>query len=203
MTHYYESKIKQARFVYLFKETIKKFLIRMKLNNNRWKSLFLFCAGIFVGTAFCMKWMEADLWANGEKFTIPGLELFYTKEKMYNIFSGLDTHVRTILRYHLYFDFAFMAGVYPGITSLCMMARQKSASLLRKRLLTILAWFQLLAWSGDVVENYYLLSWIEEPVIGHEFRLYHFIVGSKWVIALSGVLLSIPLILLRKRNKSF
>jgi len=170
----------------------------MKLNNIRWQSLFLFGAGVFIGSAFCMKWMEDDLWANGEEVTILGLELFYPREKMVTIFSGLDTHVRTILRYLLYFDFAFMAGVYPGIISLCMMARKKTASPFLKRLLIIIAWFQLFAWSGDIIENYYLLSWIQEPVIGNELVLYHFIVGTKWVIALSGALLSVPLILIRK-----
>ena len=173
----------------------------MNLSYNRWKSLFLFGAGVFIGTAFCMKWMEDDLWTNGEKFTILGLELFYPREKVVSILGGLDTRVRTVLRYHLYFDFAFMTGVYPGITSLCMMAREKLSSPLLKRIVYTVAWFQLLAWAGDIVENYYLLSWIQKPVIGNEFRLYHFIVGTKWVIALAGVLLSIPFVLSGKKNE--
>src|SRR3979490_3145055 len=97
----------------------------MNLSYRRWKKLFLFCLGLSAGTAFCMKWMETDLWVNGEKFTIMGLELFYTKEKVMTVLAGLDGHVRTILNYHLHFDFAFMAGIYPGITALCMIAGEK------------------------------------------------------------------------------
>jgi hypothetical protein len=172
----------------------------MNLSYNHWKKLFLFGLGLFLGTAFCMKWMESDFVFNGEKFTIMGLELFYSKEKIIGIFNGLDARVQTILRYHLYFDFAFMAGVYPGITSLCMLAREKADSPGMKKILYTAAWLQLLAWAGDIMENYYLLSWIQSPVIGNEFGLYHFIVGAKWVIALTGVLLSVLFIFRKKEN---
>lgn len=172
----------------------------MNLSYRHWKSLFLFGAGLLIGAAFCMKWMEDDLRVNGEKFTILGLELFYSKEKVAGILRNLNDHVQTILRYHLFFDFAFMAGVYPCITSLCMMARKKLASPILKRILFAIAWFQLLAWAFDIIENYYLLSWIQEPRIGNEFVLYHFIVGAKWIIALMGVLLAIPFVVRRKKN---
>jgi hypothetical protein len=172
----------------------------MNLSYYRWKRLFLFGLGLFTGAAFCMKWMEEDLWVNNEKFTILGLELFYSAEKVENILSALDSRVQTILRYHLYFDFAFMAGVYPGITSLCMMAREKIISSRLKKVLYLLAAFQLLAWSADIIENYYLLQWIKEPVIGNEFGWYHGIVAAKWIIALAGVLFSVPVVL---RKKSF
>lgn len=171
----------------------------MNLRYYRWKRLFLFGLGIFMGTAFCMKWMEDDLWVNNDKFTILGLELFYTREKLQGIFSALDYRVQTILRYHLYFDFAFMAGVYPGITSLCMMAREKIASRRAKKILFTLAALQLLAWGADIMENYYLLTWIKEPVLEKEFQWYHIIVAAKWIIALAGALVSVPIVLRKKR----
>ena len=174
----------------------------MNLSYKQWKGLFFFGLGLFLGTAFCMKWMEDDLWVDGGKFTITGLELFYPKEKVISVLSNLDTRVRTILQYHLWFDFAFMAGVYPGITSLCMMAREKVMSSLLKGILYVVAWLQLLAWAGDIIENYYLLSWIQKPEIGNEFIFYHFVVGAKWVIALAGVLLPIPFLLRRKKIES-
>jgi hypothetical protein len=173
----------------------------MNLSYYRWKRLFLFGLGLSIGTAFCMKWMEDDLVLNNEKFTILGLELFYTKEKLQGILSVLDDRVQTILRYHLYFDFAFMSGVYPGISSLCMMAREKAASFRLRKILYILAALQLLAWAADILENYYLLRWINEPVIGKEFDWYHGIVGLKWFFALAGALLSIPIVLRKKRSK--
>ena len=174
----------------------------MNLSYYRWKRLFLFALGLFLGTAFCMKWMEADLWVNNGKFTILGLEYFYSKAKLQGILSALDYRVQTILRYHLYFDFAFMAGVYPGITSLCMMARENLSSLVIKKTLYLLAVFQLLAWAADIMENYCLLLWIKEPVIGNEFEWYHGIVAVKWIIALAGALLSIPIVLRKKSLKT-
>lgn len=173
----------------------------MNLNDNRWKKLFLFCLGLAAGSAFCMKWMEDDFWVNGEKFTIVGLELFYTKEKVASVMGGLDGHVRTILNYHLYFDFAFMAGVYPGITALCIMAGGKLKAKALKKLLYILAAGQLLAWACDITENLYLLKWVKLPVIGNEFALFHFIVAAKWIIALTGALISIPILLSRLKIK--
>ena len=174
----------------------------MNLSYYRWKRLCLFGLGLFMGTAFCMKWMEGDFWVNNEKFTILGLELFYSKEKVENIFSSLDHRVQTILCYHLYFDFAFMAGVYPGITSSCMMAREKLTSPVLKKILYLLAALQLVAWAADIMENNYLLLWIKEPAIRKEFEWYHVIVTVKWLIALAGVLLSVPIVLLKKLLKT-
>jgi hypothetical protein len=169
-------------------------------NYKHWQKLFLFCLGLFAGTAFCMKWMEGDFLLNGEKFTIIGLEISYPKEKVAAILSGVDEHVKTILRYHLSFDFAFMAGVYPGIAALCMMAKEKSVSIKAKRLLSSLAVLQIAAWGCDIFENYCLLNWIKNPVIGNEFGMYHFIVAAKWIIALTGALLAIPLSLKRRKK---
>jgi len=174
----------------------------MNLSYYRWKRLFIFSLGLFIGAAFCMKWIEEDFWAKNEKFTMVGLELFYSAAKIENVLSALDDRVQTILRYHLYFDFAFMAGVYPGITSLCMMARQKVSSSTIKRILFLVAAMQLLAWSADIIENYCILQWIKVPVIGNEFGWYHLIVVVKWVIALAGVLLSVPLVLGKKTLKT-
>src|SRR6188474_3934336 len=97
----------------------------MKNDSSRWHRLFLFCLGLFIAGAFAMKWMENDLLFNNEKISIFGLELFYTKEKIIEIFSGISDKVKTILGYHLSFDFIFMAGVYPGIACLCMLAAAK------------------------------------------------------------------------------
>ena len=92
---------------------------------SHWKKLFLFCLGLALGTSFCMKWLERSFYANDELFTIMGLELFYPKEKLIAILTGMDAHVKAILRFHLHFDFAFMAGVFPGIAAACMMAKEK------------------------------------------------------------------------------
>ncbi len=172
----------------------------MTTNNKGWRMLFLFCLGLFAGTAFCMKWMEGDFWQNGQKFTIIGLEISYPKEKLAAILAGLEAPVKTILRFHLSFDFAFMAGVYPGIAALCMMAREKVTSSLLRNVLVAFAVLQLVALGCDIAENYYLLKWIKYPVIGNEFGMYHFIVAVKWILAVSAVLFAIPLALKKRKR---
>ncbi len=169
---------------------------------QKWQKLFLFCFGLFVAAAFCMKWMENDLKFNGEKFTIIGLEISYSKLKVQSILSGLDPLVKSVLGYHLAFDFIFMPGVYGGIAALCMMARIKSESTILRKLLLVIAIAQLLAWGADITENCFLLSWRQNPVIGQEFEGYHLVVYVKWIIALAGAIISIPLVF-RKRDLTY
>ena len=157
----------------------------------KWNRLFLFCLGLFLASSFAMKWMEADLVFNNESISIFGLELYYPAEKIAAIFTGIDARVRTILSYHLIFDFIFMAGVYPGIACLCMIAAEKINRRFIKRILFAFAFLQLIAWAFDVVENYHLLKWLKTPVIGDEFGFYHVVVYSKWIIALTSVLFAL------------
>ena len=166
----------------------------MKNDFPRWQRLFLFCLGLFIAGAFAMKWMESDLLYNNEKISIFGLELFYPKEKIIEIFSGINDKVKTVLGYHLSFDFIFMAGCYPGIACLCMMASAKVAGKNLKRILFILAFLQIFGWTFDVIENYYLLKWLKTPLIGDEFGFYHVVVYSKWIIALTGALFAIVIL---------
>ena len=166
----------------------------MKIDFYHWQRLFLFCLGLFIAGAFAMKWMESDLLYNNEKISIFGLELFYPKEKIVDIFSRINDKVKTILGYHLRFDFIFMAGCYPGIASLCMMASAKVAGKNLKRILFILAFLQIFGWTFDVIENYYLLKWLKTPVISNEFGFYHIVVYSKWIIALMGALFAIAIL---------
>ncbi len=157
------------------------------------KKIFLACLGLVIGTTFCMKWMEGDLMQNGDKFTIIGLEISYSKERLTAILAGLNDHVKTILRYILSFDFLFMVGLYPGIASLCLIAKDRSPGPMLKKVLSVFAALQVIAWGCDILENYCLLKWINKPVIGNEFILYHFIVFIKWAIALGGAVLGIVL----------
>jgi hypothetical protein len=172
----------------------------MNLVYKNWQKLFLVCLGLFAGTAFCMKWMETGLTHNGSLFTIIGLEISYSREKVIDILSGLDVPIKTILRYHLVFDFVFMAGVYPGIAALCMMAREKSVSTTLKRILLFLALLQLVAWGCDIYENICLLKWMNNTYIGNEFGRYHIAVAAKWIIAVSAALIAIPLAIKRSRK---
>jgi hypothetical protein len=163
----------------------------MHPNSNRWKSLFLFCLGIVIATSFIMEWLAGDFWIGDEKFSIPGLELFYSKREILTVLIQIKQPARIALNYQLIFDFAFMAGIYPGIASLSMMVREKINRKSIKNVLFALAMLQPVAWAFDIVENSYLLNWMEKPEIGEEFSIYHNIVIAKWLIALTGVLISI------------
>lgn len=166
----------------------------MKSKSIPWKSLFLFCLGLALGGSFAMKWIEPDLVFNSQPFSIIGLELSYAREKIIEIFTGIDSRIKTILGYHLYFDFIFMAGIYPGIASLCMIASGKINSRPVKIILFSLAFLQLAGWAFDIIENYYLLKWLKQPVIGNEFGFFHMVVYTKWAIALTGALFALGII---------
>jgi hypothetical protein len=159
-----------------------------------WGRLFLFCLGLFIAGNFSMKWIEPDLVYQGEKISIFGLELFYPAERIMSIFSGIDDKVKTILGYHLSFDFIFMAGCFPGIACLCMIAAQKTGVPLLKKILFIMAFLQLLAWLFDIIENYLLLKWLHNPVIGDEFDFFHSVVYTKWIFALAAALCSLSVL---------
>jgi hypothetical protein len=79
------------------------------------------------------------------------------------------------------------------------MGREKSDSLILKKIFLLFALLQPVAWGCDVYENVCLLKWIKNPSIGNEFGLYHFAVAAKWIIALSAALLAIPLAIRRKK----
>ena len=113
--------------------------------------------------------------------------------------SGLDEHVKTILRYHLSFDFAFMAGAYPGIAALCMMAREKTGSSILKKILVVLAALQLAAWYFDITENLYHLRWVKTSTIENNFGQFHFIAVCKWIISIMGAFIAIPFVLKHKK----
>lgn len=172
----------------------------MILNNKHWETLFGVCLGIFAGTAFCMKWIEPGFRLNGELFTILDLEIFYSEKQVSAIFSEIDFNVRTLLQYHLVFDFAFMAGVYPGIAALCMMARNNVQGVTIKKILLLLALLQFVALVCDVTENIFLLNWINSPGEICCFQFYHIIVITKWILALCGAVAGILVLLFRRKT---
>jgi hypothetical protein len=166
---------------------------------TRWRNLFLFCIGIAIASTFIMQWLATDFWVNDRKFSILGLELFYSKDKITAILSQLKVPARIALNYQLIFDFVFMAGIYPAIASLCMMTRERINKKGVQNVLFGLAMLQPVAWLFDIIENSYLLNWMEKPVIGDEFTMYHNIVAAKWIIALAGALTGIFAWLLKKQ----
>ena len=115
---------------------------------------------------------------------------------------GIDPSVKSALGYHLSFDFIFMIGVYAGIAALCMMAREKRTNELIRKILLIAAFLQIIAFGCDIIQNYYLLKWLYNPVIGKEFLFFHVVVAIKWVLALSVALFAIPLLIMKRSEKT-
>ena len=191
---------------------------------STWKKLFLFCLGLAIASAFCMKWMEGDLTIDGRivhdyPFTILGLEIFYSKQRVTDIFDMIGYDVLKILQYHLSFDFVFMAGVYPGITALCMIARERTGAITMKKALFVMGALQIVAWIADVAENGFLFYWLShtrwnrmyelkdavslsQVVTDTQFAIYHGVVIIKWVIALAGLFFALAFVL-RKRKPGF
>lgn len=173
----------------------------MIINNKHWKHLILWCLGIILGSAFCMKWIEKDFLLNNEVFTIIGLELTYSKERVVHILSSITPEVKSVLKYHLIFDFIFMIGVFPGIASICMYARSGYSNRLIRKVLLIAALFQFLALGCDIFENLCLLNWLSKPIIGtNEFEFFHIIVSTKWSIAILAASIGL-FFLVRKKIK--
>jgi hypothetical protein len=173
----------------------------MRNPNKRWRNLFLFCLGVTVATVFIMQWLETDFWVNDEKFSKPGLELFYSKREIITVLSQIKPPAKTALNYDLIFDFVFMAGVYPGIAALCMMAREKPGRKSIQTALFALAILQPVAWIFDVAGNCYLLKWMDKPAIGDEFGIYHNLILIKWVISIAGLFLPITVFVFGSKLK--
>lgn len=175
----------------------------MTANVFNWKKLFWFCLGLTLASAFCMKWIEEDFISNGKLFSIMDLELHLDKDGLVKLFAGMDDKARTILDYHLHFDFFFMAGVFPGTAAICMLTREKIEKKIIRALLFAIACVQLAAWSFDIYENLHLLKWMNDPASIDNLDFYHTLVRSKFIIALSGIPASLAaIIFFRKKQKS-
>lgn len=174
----------------------------MIIKTEGWKKLLLFAGGLALGTAFCMKWMEKDFLSQGRMFTIIGLEAVYPPEKLGDILGHISEPVRQALLYHLYFDFAFMAAVYPGIAALCMLAARRCTGSRWVPVFRCLAFAQAAAWACDIAENIYLLRWTHSPERISGVPVFHLIVGVKWGLALLGLLMAIPVLLLKRTRPS-
>jgi len=138
-----------------------------------------------------MQWLATDFWLDERKFSILGLELFYSKKEVIEILTQIKQPARIALNYQLIFDFAFMTGIYPAIASFCMLIREDLMSTVSRNVLFALAMVQPVAWAFDITENIFLLGWMDKPEIGDEFSMYHNIVAAKWLIALAGALCAI------------
>ena len=173
----------------------------MRSFHSRWRGLFLFSLGIAISATFIMQWLATDFWLDDRKFSILGLELFYSKKQVIEVLTQIKQPARIALNYQLIFDFAFMTGIYPAIASLCMLVRENMKNPVYRNLLFALAMVQPVAWAFDITENIFLLAWMDKPEIGDEFGMYHNIVAAKWLIALAGAFCAFILGLVKPGRK--
>ena len=162
----------------------------MTANVFNWKKLFWFCLGLALASTFCMKWIEDDFISNGKLFSIMDLELKLNKEGLIKIFGGMDNKARTVVDYHLHFDFFFMAGVFPCIAAICMLIRERIEKKIVRSILFIIAFLQLVAWSFDIYENLHLIKWMEDPSSIDKIEFYHILVRLKFILSLGGLAIS-------------
>lgn len=174
----------------------------MRPDSSGLKWLFAGFLGLAAGAAFCMKWMEPGFQSRGELFTIIGLEISYTAPQIREILESLDPVVREKLRLHLYFDFAFMAGVYPAIATACIWVGRSRQSAAWRKMLVILSAGQVLAAGADVAENRILLGWLDNPAGVSGLEAFHQVVWLKWGLAVGAILLTVMALFFKKREQT-
>jgi len=163
----------------------------MSANVLNLKKLFFLCLGLFFASAFCMKWVESEFISNGKPFSIMDLELYLGKEELIKLLTSLDDKAATVVSYHLHFDFAFMAGVFPGIAIICTLVREKVNNKLVSILLLVFAILQFIAWGFDIYENLHLIKWLKKPPSVDGIELYHLLVRLKFIFSFGGVLMAL------------
>jgi hypothetical protein len=173
----------------------------MIANVFSWKKLFFFCFGLLLASMFCMKWMESEFIHDEKLFSIMDLELYLNKADLGKLLTGLDDKTRTIVGYHLHFDFLFMAGVFPGLACICMMMRNKCRNNIMSSLLWLFALLQFVAWGFDIYENLHLIKWLNDPASIDGVDLYHLLVRLKFIIVFGALLVSlIAFLFFRKKT---
>lgn len=104
---------------------------------------------------------------------------------------GNKLRLKTIPQFHLIFNFIFMAGILPGITSMCMLARYRKLPAAYTKSLAVMVSLPLLAWLADIAEISWLLHWIAHAHSPDGFALFRWIVAFKWLLLNAGMLRAI------------
>jgi hypothetical protein len=129
------------------------------------------------------------------------LELYLNKADLGKLLTGLGDKTRTIVGYHLHFDFLFMAGVFPGLACICMMVRERTGNKLMQSLLLLFATLQFFAWGFDIYENLHLIKWLNDPASVDGVDFYHLLVRLKFIFAIGALLAALAaIIFFRKKS---
>lgn len=168
---------------------------------QNWWLLFIAALVIFLVTGVWLNKLAQKFFIEpgGIKFNIMDLELPASETSFYNLIGAMNEKVKTAVRRHLWVDFLFMAGAYPGIALLCLKASAKM-EYAGKWIFLALAVLQIISWLFDILENRFLLRRVNKPVTllpppieegSKSFRSYQFVVKTKFVIALTAAVCSL------------
>lgn len=179
------------------------------------KTLFIVLLTIFIAATAWMSWIARDFkLKDNSRFSIMDFELPANAEAVKNMMTDFLPGTREAVLKQLNADYVFMAACYPGIMVLCLIAlrRIKTVNGLQKdlqlkitggfwkKLLTILAILQLVAWGLDVWENAQIEQWLKTNVINTDIAFFKARVYTKFAIGLGGFLTAAGLLLLSWRT---
>jgi hypothetical protein len=133
---------------------------------------------------------QSFLKTNGDKFSIMDFELPKSKAYVEQLIKDFGDNTKVNVIKSLNDDYVFMIGAYPGIALMCYKAMDYTYKNWLFAL-TVIAALQIIAWIFDIVENIYIRQWIEGVEIRVSLGWFKAMVWSKFVIAITGALLSI------------
>ncbi|MDN3579227.1 hypothetical protein [Mucilaginibacter flavus] len=162
---------------------------------------FLICLAVLLSATIVMSIQSRGFVTMGQgkkSFSIFDLEFPVSGKALINLITGIDklppaesARSKRALKGQLYVDFIYMPGVYLGIFLLCMKTATKIPNV-GGYIFAVLAWFQLIAWLGDIIENLFLLAKIRNPeeISPGTFKAYQVLELIKWGSALKGFFFS-------------
>jgi hypothetical protein len=175
------------------------------------KPLFALLLIIFLAATAWMSRIARDFkLKDNSNFSIMDLELPASagavQEKMADFLPG----TRQAVLKQLNADYVFMAGCYPGILVLCLIALRRIATINSlqkdlqqkitgggwKKLLAVLAILQLFAWGLDVWENAQIEQWLNTNMVNNNIAFFKARVYAKFAFALAGFFTAAGLLLL-------
>ncbi|GAA3969676.1 hypothetical protein [Mucilaginibacter dorajii] len=162
---------------------------------------FLICLAVLLSATIVMTIQSRNFVTMGQvkkEFSIFDLEFPMSGKALFHLITGIDklpsaegARSKNALKGQLYVDFIYMPGVYLAIFLLCM----KTATKIHGAggyVFAVLAWLQLVAWLGDIIENVFLLLKIsnpQEPSVTI-FKAYQVLEFIKWGSATKGFICS-------------
>lgn len=169
------------------------------------KTLFALVLFITLAANAWMAFVGRDFkLSDGSRFSIMNMELPQSGDSLQAMMANLAPGTKEAVLKQLNIDYIFMAGCYPAIAILCLIAIRRIAQInilqkdlnktqtgaLWKNLLMALAIMQLAAWGLDVWENAQTEHWLHASRIDGNIIFFKARVYTKFGLAFAGFLTS-------------